>query len=123
MVRDTGLDTTAAISGACPKASCASETAMIVLNMTFLLPIIITTPGIHRVQRRRGHRSPALENGIYRRQDRECRKGGNDQPADNGAAERCGLRTALGEANRHGYHAEYHRHGRHQDCSQTTRCS
>src|SRR5438132_3536568 len=97
MVRDTGLDTTAAISGACPKASCASETAMIVLNMTFLLPIIITTPGIHRVQRRRGHRSPALENGIYRGQDRERRKRGQDQPADNGTAKGRRQSSALSE--------------------------
>src|SRR5712691_9234588 len=123
MVRDTGLDATAAISVPCPHADCASEAATIVLNMNFLLPIIIMTPSIHRIERKRTNGSLSLKNRVDRRQHSQRREGGNNQTANDGAAKRRGLRPALGETNRHGYHSEDHCRGRHQDCSQTARCS
>src|SRR5206468_509801 len=114
MVRDTGLETTAAISVPCPQASRANEAATIVLHMNFLLPIIVMTPSIHRIQRKRADRSLPLKNRVNRRQHRQGRECGNNQTADDCTAERRGLRSALGETNRHRYHAEDHRRGRHQ---------
>src|SRR5207244_13638494 len=104
-------------------ANCASEATTIVLNMNFLLPIIIMTPSIHRVERKRANRSLPLKNRIDRRQHSECGECRNNQTADDGKSKRSGLRPDLGETDRHWYHAEDHRRGRHQDRSQTTCCS
>ena len=61
----------------------------------------------------------ALQNGIDRRQDAECREGREQQTADHGAAERRRLRAALARADRHRQHAEDHRGGGHQDGAQS----
>src|SRR5580658_5013305 len=65
--------------------------------------------------RRRDAAVMPVNDAEHHRDEEERRNGGEDEPADHGAAERGILFAALTQAQRHRQHADHHRERRHED--------
>src|SRR5579862_1387677 len=115
-IRDACLVTTATRSFVCAQPSTAP--AVNSKQSPSLFFVIVSTLRIHRIERCRGHRCPALQDHINGRQDGqrgECRY---YQPANHRAPERLRRRYALSNPDGHRHHPENHGRGSHQNCPQ-----